>query len=73
MEAGGGFGSTLTLLEEASNVVSVIMSLERGIVSHLEAVDAWHRRGLAGGLVIPPILSPTRQLLWPLLIKIFDQ
>jgi len=29
-------------------------------------VDAWHMRGLAGGLVIPPILSPTRKFFFPL-------
>ncbi|KAH0586223.1 hypothetical protein J132_08803 [Termitomyces sp. J132] len=27
--------------------------------------DAWHRRGLGGGMVIPPILSPTRMLFLP--------
>ncbi|KAI0031067.1 hypothetical protein K488DRAFT_79290 [Vararia minispora EC-137] len=28
-------------------------------------VDSWHRRGLAGGMVIPPPISPARQLLFP--------
>ncbi|KAF9019196.1 hypothetical protein BDZ89DRAFT_1073224 [Hymenopellis radicata] len=26
-------------------------------------IDSWHQRGLGGGLVIPPLLSPTRHLL----------
>lgn len=30
-------------------------------------VDAWHMRGLAGGLVIPPIISPTRKFFFPLI------
>ncbi|KAF8158079.1 hypothetical protein B0H34DRAFT_707417 [Crassisporium funariophilum] len=29
-------------------------------------VDAWHRRGLGGGMVIPPFLSPARLILLPL-------
>lgn len=28
-------------------------------------VDAWHRRGLGGGMVIPTIISPTRMLFLP--------
>ncbi|KAI0004594.1 membrane bound O-acyl transferase family-domain-containing protein [Russula compacta] len=28
-------------------------------------VDAWHRRGLGGGMVIPPWISPTRLVLIP--------
>jgi len=30
-------------------------------------VDSWHRRGLGGGLVIPPKISPARQILFPVL------
>jgi len=30
-------------------------------------VNAWHVRGLGGSPVIPPMLSPTRVLLWPTL------
>ncbi|KAF8073735.1 hypothetical protein FPV67DRAFT_763048 [Lyophyllum atratum] len=33
-------------------------------------VDAWHRRGLGGGMVIPPFLSPVRLLLLPILLKL---
>ncbi|KAG6854126.1 hypothetical protein C0991_010290 [Blastosporella zonata] len=29
-------------------------------------VNAWHRRGLGGGMVIPPFLSPTRIILLPI-------
>lgn len=29
-------------------------------------VDAWHRRGLGGGMVIPPFFSPTRLIVLPL-------
>ena len=29
-------------------------------------VDAWHRRGLMGGMIIPPRLSPIRMILIPL-------
>ncbi|CAE6440436.1 unnamed protein product [Rhizoctonia solani] len=32
-------------------------------------VDAWHRRGLGGGMVIPPFLSVTRLIILPLLMK----
>ncbi|TFY63962.1 hypothetical protein EVG20_g6107 [Dentipellis fragilis] len=31
-------------------------------------VDSWHRRGLAGGMVIPPPLSPMRQIILPLVL-----
>ncbi|KAL0961365.1 hypothetical protein HGRIS_006321 [Hohenbuehelia grisea] len=30
-------------------------------------VDSWHRRGLGGGMVIPPFLSPARLVVLPLL------
>lgn len=30
-------------------------------------VDAWHRKGLAGGIIIPPPISPTRKILFPLI------
>lgn len=33
-------------------------------------VDAWHKKGLAGGMVIPPLISPTRQVLFPLLSRL---
>ncbi|GLB38364.1 putative membrane bound O-acyl transferase family protein [Lyophyllum shimeji] len=32
-------------------------------------VDAWHKRGLGGGMVIPPFLSPVRLLLLPVVHK----
>ncbi|RDB18044.1 O-Mevalon transferase yanI [Hypsizygus marmoreus] len=35
-------------------------------------VDAWHRRGLGGGMVIPPFISPTKLLLVPLVQKAFN-
>ncbi|EPQ54466.1 hypothetical protein GLOTRDRAFT_61585 [Gloeophyllum trabeum ATCC 11539] len=35
------------------------------IVLGQPAVDAWHVRGLAGGMVIFPIISPTRRILFP--------
>ena len=28
---------------------------------------AWHRKGLAGWIIIPPVISPTRKLLFPLI------
>jgi hypothetical protein len=31
----------------------------------IPAVDAWHRRGLGGGMIIPPWISPARLLLVP--------
>ncbi|CAE6367420.1 unnamed protein product [Rhizoctonia solani] len=34
-------------------------------------IDAWHRRGLGGGMVIPPFLSVTRLIILPLLLKGF--
>ncbi|KZS93639.1 hypothetical protein SISNIDRAFT_64471 [Sistotremastrum niveocremeum HHB9708] len=34
-------------------------------------IDTWHRRGLGGGLVIPPMLSPTRRI-FPLFQRIFE-
>ncbi|KAF9013218.1 hypothetical protein BDQ17DRAFT_1296713 [Cyathus striatus] len=30
-------------------------------------VDSWHKRGLGGGMVIPPMFSPTRLLLVPVI------
>ena len=33
-------------------------------------VDAWHKRGLAGGLVIPPAISPARLVFFPLIRSI---
>ncbi|KAF8895339.1 hypothetical protein BD779DRAFT_719761 [Infundibulicybe gibba] len=35
-------------------------------------VDAWHRRGLGGGMIIPPFLSPTRLFLVPALQHVLD-
>ncbi|KAH7878094.1 uncharacterized protein C8R40DRAFT_1168138 [Lentinula edodes] len=34
-------------------------------------IDSWHRRGLGGGMVIPPFISPARVVL-PLLVRVFD-
>jgi hypothetical protein len=36
----------------------------------IDAVDAWHMRGLGGGMVIPPILSPVRMILFPAISRI---
>ncbi|TFK74847.1 hypothetical protein BDN72DRAFT_636154 [Pluteus cervinus] len=33
-------------------------------------VNAWHRRGLGGGMVIPPFLSPARVVLFPLIRRL---
>lgn len=38
--------------------------------TNVTTVDAWHRRGLGGGMVIPPFLSPTRLFILPLLLEI---
>ncbi|KAF8170929.1 hypothetical protein BJ912DRAFT_1066377 [Pholiota molesta] len=35
-------------------------------------VDAWHRRGLGGGMVIPPALSPTRWIFLPLAKRLLE-
>ncbi|KAF9485778.1 hypothetical protein BDN70DRAFT_870654 [Pholiota conissans] len=35
-------------------------------------VNSWHRRGLGGAMVIPPIISPTRQFLLPLVRKLLN-
>jgi hypothetical protein len=35
-------------------------------------VDAWHRRGLGGGMVIPPALSPTRWIFLPLVKRLLE-
>ncbi|PPQ69106.1 hypothetical protein CVT25_004603 [Psilocybe cyanescens] len=35
-------------------------------------VNAWHRRGLGGGLVIPPLLSPARLIILPLAKQILQ-
>ncbi|EJC98436.1 uncharacterized protein FOMMEDRAFT_23682 [Fomitiporia mediterranea MF3/22] len=32
-------------------------------------VDAWHKKGLAGGMIIPPIISPTRRVFFPLVSR----
>ncbi|KDQ25604.1 hypothetical protein PLEOSDRAFT_1090098 [Pleurotus ostreatus PC15] len=33
-------------------------------------IDSWHRRGLGGGLIIPPFLSPARLVLVPLIKRV---
>lgn len=38
----------------------------------LVLVNAWHRRGLGGGMVIPPFISPTRLLLVPIVQRLLD-
>ncbi|KAF9524276.1 hypothetical protein CPB83DRAFT_861526 [Crepidotus variabilis] len=35
-------------------------------------IDSWHRRGLGGGMVIPPMLSPARWIYGPLLMKLLQ-
>ena len=35
-------------------------------------VDTWSKRGLASGLIIPPFLSPTRLILFPILIRLME-
>ncbi|KAF8578084.1 hypothetical protein K439DRAFT_1363127 [Ramaria rubella] len=36
-------------------------------------IDSWHRRGLGSSMVIPPVLSPTRKILFPVLTHLADQ
>jgi len=36
-------------------------------------VDSWHRRGLGGGMVIPPILSPVRAILQPAVLRMVQK
>ncbi|TFK40850.1 hypothetical protein BDQ12DRAFT_734035 [Crucibulum laeve] len=36
-------------------------------------VDSWHRRGLGGGMVIPPFFSPVRLLVLPILQNILHR
>jgi hypothetical protein len=36
-------------------------------------VDTWHRRGLGGGMVIPPVISPVRWILVPVIQRIILQ
>jgi hypothetical protein len=50
-----------------SEFVPIILSLN--LITFI--VDAFHRRGLAGGLIVPPIISPTRRILLPLLLPYF--
>jgi Membrane bound O-acyl transferase family len=40
------------------------------LMRRILAVDAWHRRGLGGGMVIPPEISPARLVLIPALRKL---
>jgi len=35
-------------------------------------VDSWHRHGLGGGVVIPPLLSPMRVIVLPLIRRLLD-
>ena len=37
------------------------------------AANAWHRRGFAGGILIPPMISPTRNFLFPRLFPILEK
>lgn len=36
------------------------------------AVDAWHERGFAGGMIIPAFISPTQLVIFPLALKVMD-
>jgi len=36
-------------------------------------VDSWYRRGLGGGLMIPPHISPARRVFFPLLRRVEDR
>ncbi|KLO11802.1 hypothetical protein SCHPADRAFT_830503 [Schizopora paradoxa] len=42
------------------------------IVVGQPCVDSWHRRGLGGGFVIPPFISPTRLLIFPMILRILQ-
>ncbi|KAL5482362.1 hypothetical protein ACEPAI_8956 [Sanghuangporus weigelae] len=33
-------------------------------------VDAWHKNHLAGGMVIPPLISPTRRVIFPIISRL---
>jgi len=35
-------------------------------------IDAWHRRGLGGGVIIPPALSPIRVIVLPLAKRLYS-
>ncbi|KIJ54575.1 hypothetical protein M422DRAFT_200421 [Sphaerobolus stellatus SS14] len=36
-------------------------------------VDSWHLRGVGGGMIIPPKISPTRRIIFPLLTKLWNE
>ncbi|KAF8503230.1 membrane bound O-acyl transferase family-domain-containing protein [Hysterangium stoloniferum] len=40
------------------------------IVLGQNMTDSWHQRGLGGGMVIPPLISPTRQILFPICVRL---
>ncbi|KAF8312218.1 hypothetical protein DL93DRAFT_2060213 [Clavulina sp. PMI_390] len=35
-------------------------------------INAWHERGFAGGMLVPPIVSPARFVVFPLVQPVFD-
>ncbi|GJJ15556.1 hypothetical protein Clacol_009834 [Clathrus columnatus] len=39
--------------------------------THL-VVDSWHTRGLGGGLIIPPAISPMRRLILPIILQFIN-
>jgi hypothetical protein len=47
----------------------VLLTFDRIVLTH-HTVDAWHRRGLGGGMVIPPLMSPARLVLIPTIRKL---
>lgn len=57
----------IMVLGQPMGTSAFFATLKRLLICVLCTVDAWHMRGLAGGLVIPPILSPTRKFFFPLI------
>ncbi|KAF8272193.1 hypothetical protein EI94DRAFT_1769939 [Lactarius quietus] len=57
----GGFLGRLWVYVDISSLVNLSVS---------DSFDAWHRRGLGGGMVIPPKLSPARIILIPVMRRL---
>ena len=70
-QAVSGYISSCSLLRSLWVRLDIPISLPIAVLIH-GIVNAWHRRGLGGGMVIPPFLSPFRIFVLPTLQRFVD-
>jgi len=49
------------------------LHVSRLILIVILTVDSWSKRGLISGVIVPPFFSPTRLLLFPILVRLLEQ